>query len=217
MTPANIRQVSPETIPSSAKASPSILSIIILSPNSRDLIDWGSAPSDICDTWKSVPSWPAYEVSAAGQIRRISCTKGAVAGRVLRQLPNRKTLYLSVCVSAHSIQKRIDVHRLVALAFLGPQPSARHLVAHNDGSRTNNIVTNLRWATQAENLRDCRAHGTARIGSRNPMALVTELDVRAMRRMKAFGIPRKVIAEGYGIHPRSAFRILAGTSWEHVQ
>lgn len=177
----------------------------------------GSSATALCGTWKPVPGWPAYEVSASGYVRRCGRDKGASVDRVLRQLLNRKTGYLSVYLSARASQKRVDVHRLVALAFLGPQPSVRHLVAHNDGSRTNNVVTNLRWATQSENLRDCRAHGTALVGSRNPMAAVTELDVRAIRRMKAFGIPRAVIAEGYGLHLRSVFRILSGTSWEHVQ
>ena len=178
---------------------------------------YGSSATGSCGIWKAVPGWPSYEVSEYGHVRQIGHAKGASVGRVLIQLLNRKTGYLSVHLSEHSIRKRIDVHRLVVLAFLGPQPSARHLVAHNDGSRTNNIVTNLRWATQAENLRDCSQHGTVLLGSRNPMATVTELDVRAIRRMKAFGIPRAVIAEGYGIHLRSVFRILSGTNWGHVQ
>lgn len=180
---------------------------------------YNSAPpqSEQPTDWASVPGWPSYEISTCGQVRRHGPATGAVVGRVLRQLLNPKTGYRSVCLSAHSVQKRVDVHRLVAMTFLGPQPSARHLVAHNDGIRTNNCVTNLRWATQAENLSDCRAHGTALVGSRNPMAAITELDVRAIRRMKAFGIPRAVIADGYGIHLRSVFRILSGMSWEHVQ
>jgi len=180
---------------------------------------YNSGPSQSAQPmdWASVPGWPSYEVSTCGQVRRHGPATGAVVGRVLRQLLNPKTGYRSVCLSAHSVQKRVDVHRLVAMTFLGPQPSARHLVAHNDGIRTNNCVTNLRWATQAENLSDCRAHGTALVGSRNPMAAITELDVRAIRRMKAFGIPRAVIADGYGIHLRSVFRILSGMSWEHVQ
>ena len=105
----------------------------------------------------------------------------------------------------------------VALAFHGRPPSARHLVAHNDGNRTNNTSTNLRWATQAENVGDCRSHGTALIGSRNPSTYLTEIDIRAIRRMKAAGIPRPFIAAGYGLHKRSVFRILAKSSWGHVQ
>lgn len=167
--------------------------------------------------WRPIPDWPAYEASSDGHIRRVRRSAGAVAGRVLRPLLNKKTGYVSVCLCERSRSKRIDVHRLVALAFHGRSPSARHLVAHNDGDRTNNAADNLRWATQAENLGDCRAHGTALIGSRNPSSSITEIDVRAIRRMKATGIPRPVIADGYGLHKRSVFRILARTSWGHVQ
>ena len=167
--------------------------------------------------WRPIPDWASYEVSSDGRVRRVRQSKGVLAGRVLRPLLNNKTGYLSVCLCERPRTKRVDIHRLVALAFHGPAPSSRYVVAHNNGIRTNNTAENLRWATQAENLRDCRAHGTAMIGSRNPSSSISELDVLAIRRMKTFGIPRTVIAEGYGMHLRSIFRILSKTSWEHVQ
>jgi hypothetical protein len=167
--------------------------------------------------WRPVPDWPEYEVFSAGDVRRVGRASGAKPGRILRQLLNKGTGYYSVYLSSHANQKRIDVHRLVALAFLGHQPSSKHLVTHTAGSRSNNRVENLRWATQAENLQDCFAHGTALIGSKNPAALIMEIDVLAIRRMKAMGIPRPVIANGYGLHKRTVFAILAQTSWGHVQ
>jgi hypothetical protein len=167
--------------------------------------------------WRPIPDWPAYEVSSDGRVRRVRQSKGALSGRVLRPLLNKKTGYISVCLCERPRSNRIDVHRLVALAFIGHPPSPRHLVAHNDGDRINNTASNLRWATQAENLRDCRAHGTALIGSKNPSALISEVDVLAIRRMKVAGIPRPVIADGYGLHKRSVFKILANSSWRHVQ
>jgi hypothetical protein len=175
-----------------------------------------AAQGDIPE-WRAIPYWPAYEVSSDGQVRRVRQWKGALTGRLLRPLLNKKTGYLSVNLCQRPRSKRIDVHRLVAFAFLGDPPSPRHLVAHNDGSRTNNHAGNLRWATQSENLSDCRAHGTALVGSRNPATLISEVDVLAIRRMKVAGIPRPVIAEGYGMHKRSVFRILSSSSWEHVQ
>lgn len=175
------------------------------------------ASSDACSDWRSIPDWPEYQVSAAGAVRRVGSANGARVGLILRQLRNKKTGYFSVCLSRHSRQVRIDVHRLVAMTFLGPRPSVRHLVAHNDGSRINNHVGNLRWATQSENLLDCRNHGTALIGSRNPMSRLDDVDVKSIRRMKENGIPRAVIAEGFGLHKRSVFRILAGDNWGHVQ
>jgi len=129
--------------------------------------------------------------------------------KFLKPLLNKSTGYFAVCLSGQGRLQRIDIHRLVALTFLGSQPSPSHLVAHNDGVRTNNCVANLRWATQQENLSDMWRHGTTLTGSANPMCKLDEIDREAIRRMKLLGIPRTVIAEGYGVHKRTVFRVLA--------
>ena len=43
------------------------------------------------------------------------------------------------------------VHRLVALAFIGPPPTDKHEVNHIDGRKTNNFASNLEWVTRSEN------------------------------------------------------------------
>jgi hypothetical protein len=49
------------------------------------------------------------------------------------------------------------------------------------------------------------------------MSRLDVVDVKSIRRMKAVGIPRAVIAEGFGLHKRSVFRILSGDNWGHVR
>ena len=44
------------------------------------------------------------------------------------------------------------IHRIVATAFHGPQPSASHVVDHIDTNRQNNRAENLRWVTRLENI-----------------------------------------------------------------
>ena len=44
------------------------------------------------------------------------------------------------------------VHRIVATAFHGPQPTKDHVVDHIDTNRRNNRPENLRWVTRLENL-----------------------------------------------------------------
>ncbi|QRM91034.1 HNH endonuclease [Lacinutrix sp. WUR7] len=44
------------------------------------------------------------------------------------------------------------VHRIVATAFHGKQPSEKHVVDHIDTNRKNNRPENLRWVTRLENI-----------------------------------------------------------------
>ena len=51
---------------------------------------------------------------------------------------------------------------LVVLAFLGPPPFPGAHAAHFDGDKLNNRLSNLRWASPAENEADKRRHGRTR-------------------------------------------------------
>jgi hypothetical protein len=46
----------------------------------------------------------------------------------------------------------VVVHRIVATAFHGEQPSEKHIVDHIDTNRRNNRAENLRWITRLDNL-----------------------------------------------------------------
>jgi len=48
----------------------------------------------------------------------------------------------------------IPVHRIVATAFYGEQPSPHHVVDHLDTNRRNNRVENLKWVTRRENIEE---------------------------------------------------------------
>lgn len=46
----------------------------------------------------------------------------------------------------------VQVHRIVATAFLGVPPTPQHIVDHIDTNRQNNRPENLRWVTKLENI-----------------------------------------------------------------
>lgn len=57
------------------------------------------------------------------------------------------------------------IHRLIAEAFL-PNPQNKKEVDHIDGNRANNILSNIRWATRTENLRNENTHPNMRKGQK---------------------------------------------------
>ncbi len=59
--------------------------------------------------------------------------------------------YLNVTLHKPGIELKVFVHRLVAVAFLGPSTEERPFVNHKDGCRVHNHVENLEWCSKAEN------------------------------------------------------------------
>jgi len=76
------------------------------------------------------------------------------------------------------------VHRIVAIAFLGPPPSKQYVVDHINRDRTDNRIENLRWITNLDNLirhpgvrkRIINAYGSLDKFFENPSAPANELD-----------------------------------------
>lgn len=93
--------------------------------------------------WGKIVSWPEYSVSENGEVRRDKDNK------ILKQYP-QKSGYSYVWLNRGFGYKALPVHRLVAETFI-PNPENKPYVDHIDTNRSNNILSNLRWATEAEN------------------------------------------------------------------
>ncbi len=93
------------------------------------------------------------------------------------------------------------------------------MVAHNDGSRTNNCATNLRWATCLANLADRAGHGTELRGRRNGRAKLTEDAVAFIRanykpRHPEYGAAP--LAARFGVTDVAVIKAFKGTNWAHL-
>ena len=84
------------------------------------------------------------KISSAGRIKshtgRISTGFCGQSGYV----------YVNIKVKGH--RRNELLHRLVAVAFLGPPPTPHTQINHKDGNKSNNIAANLEYATASENL-----------------------------------------------------------------
>lgn len=102
---------------------------------------------------REVPGHPRYYVTNDGRVRGIKGwlkpTKQKPGGYMRFNSWNDKKL------------RSCLVHRAVALAYIGPQPTPQHVVTHLDQDHANNHVDNLRWATPSESntIRRSRANG----------------------------------------------------------
>jgi hypothetical protein len=171
------------------------------------------------EQWLPVPGYEGlYEVSSYGRVRRSSKSRMAPAGYLLK---GRFTWdgYLEYGLCKQQRYWWVKAHRIVALAFLGPRPFPNAHVAHFDGNKTNNHVSNLRWATPAENEADKKRHGRHRAGpcgERHHMAKLTPEQVKEMRRAALAGRTVKAIASLFGIPMLTAYDAIVGKTWRTV-
>lgn len=108
-------------------------------------------------TWLSVKNYEGlYEVSDKGDVqsieRTISDKNGVtrkVSGRMLKQAVSKRG-YKIVTLNKDGMQKTVNVHKLIADAFLGERPTGCE-IDHKDRNKTNNDVTNLRYVTPDTN------------------------------------------------------------------
>lgn len=113
------------------------------------------------EEWRSlkglVPCGDYYEVSNLGRVRSIdrwitykNGHKHFYKGKILKSNVNKSNGYESVILSLKGITKTLEIHRLVALAFV-PNPNNFLIVNHKDECKTNNSWLNLEWCTKSYN------------------------------------------------------------------
>jgi hypothetical protein len=137
------------------------------------------------ELWRDIPGYEGrYQASNLGRIRsldrRVPCAHGAtrlMRGRVLKPAGSKYDPHLSV-VLGHGRAGSL-VHKLVALAFLGPRPDGQE-VRHLDGDPLNNRADNLAYGTRTENLLDIY-----RAGGSRPGGLTAEQALGIYNRLKA--------------------------------
>jgi hypothetical protein len=109
--------------------------------NEEDLYDdedWVYLKDSVYDT---VSIYTKYQVSNYGRVR-------GWYKRILK--PNRCNKYESIKLTDGKKTRSWKIHRLVLMAFNVPNPENKAEVDHIDSDCRNNRLSNLRWATRAE-------------------------------------------------------------------
>lgn len=66
--------------------------------------------------------------------------------------------YATVTIRLNGIHKNVLLHRIVAQTYID-NPKNKKTVNHRDANKLNNIISNLEWATQKENVQHAMRMG----------------------------------------------------------
>lgn len=110
------------------------------------------------EVWRYIKGYEGlYQVSSIGNVRSLEREtrqgKGYYKreGKVLKPSIG-KDGYLRVHLSKDGKKSTVDVHRLVAIAFI-PNEEGLPCVNHKDENKTNNVIENLEWCSYSYNNR----------------------------------------------------------------
>lgn len=110
-----------------------------------------------------------YEVSNKGNI------KNAKFNKLMSQFTNANG-HVFCCLYENKKQYNPYVHRLMAEAFL-PNPNNYPVVNHKDGNKSNNVLENLEWALQSENV----THAYETVGNKGNQREIVQYDGSDMK------------------------------------
>lgn len=112
------------------------------------------------ERWLPVPGYEdLYEVSDLGRVRSFHRWGDGKRGDLRKLVTQKSSGHLQIALSGKDGRKKtFRVHQLVLLAFAGPCPDGLETL-HGDGNPANNVLTNLRYGTRAENHQDRLRHG----------------------------------------------------------
>lgn len=174
------------------------------------------------EIWKDIAGLEgSYQVSGLGRVKRI-----ARLGADGRRLPERimRTSFTSRGYVAVTLtisggrDQRFLVHRLVMIAFNGPPPAPypEYECCHQDGTKTNNILTNLYWGTDKQNSQDMVRHGRSCKGIKNPLAVLDDATVKRIADLRRAGDLIEEITAKTGAARSTISHIINGHTWTHV-
>lgn len=177
----------------------------------------------VCYRTLDFMGFPGYRVGDDGSVWSAWVSAGRDCGKGFRHIGTawkKRNLelvwtgYFRILIQPG--RKRMPVHRLVLLAFVGPRPEA-HECRHLNGKRDDNRLANLTWGTKTENDADKDRHGTRLLGERNSSSKLSKAQVLSIRsRYAAGGVTQKQLAAQHRVRQTTISMIVTRAVWRHV-
>lgn len=146
----------------------------------------------MAEIWKPVPSYPDYEASDHGRIRRTTPGRGTFVGKILATPPDSGG-YPTIGTRAHG---PLRVHVLVAEAFLGSIPPGGHVHHENENpgdARPSNLIIKPSALAHLQEHRKSET-GKRRYGEDNSLILCACGCGRSFPKYDALNRPRRYVS-----------------------
>lgn len=171
---------------------------------------------------RECPSYPGYSITVDGHVfthrKRFGLGKGNGGGVVIdpkycREMKPYKGHggYIYVSISLPQGQRSVGIHLLLLDAYVGPRPNGLE-TRHLDGNPENYSLANICYGTRKANASDRVRHGRQR-----GTEILTEAEVRKIRRLRANGATFVAIAKRYGISETCAAYAAKGKTYARVE
>lgn len=149
------------------------------------------------EEWKDIPSTDGiYQASSLGRIRKVKrITKQTPS--FLSQCGSAGGTYLKCCLNIRGTKRFVDVHRLVAEAFIGIPEGM--VVNHIDFDTRNNKLSNLEVVTIKQNIHHTYRAGRHMHGERHVWRKICPKAAKRIAELRETGISQQKIAEIMGI------------------
>jgi hypothetical protein len=170
--------------------------------------------------WKDIKGYEGlYAVNINGDIKSYAKTdrKGALREERILKPQKDSNGYTRVYLIRNGQGKRFKRHRIVAQAFI-PNPLNKKEVNHKNGIKSDNVLSNLEWATPLENTRHAWETGLIKreCGERCNASKLKEEDVLNIRKNVCNGANRNLISKEYGIALTTISAIILRKTWKHI-
>lgn len=172
------------------------------------------------EEWRDVAGFEGhYQISNLGRVRSLPRRKktkigtlAATRGRILKQ--GHRNGQRAVYLTRRGKKTSINIHKLVAAAFIGPSPPGMGVLHRND-DHDDNGVGNLYFGTQTQNMKDRDLNGGTVRGEQVGRAKLTAEQVLHIVELRP-SMTLHALAKRFGVSHTAVEAILGGASWRHV-
>lgn len=173
--------------------------------------------------YRIVPGFPDYRAGNDGTVwSKGPNTRNAIEVDGWHELKGGtdKDGYRKIILCNAGKRKYMRISAVVLKTFKGPPPKNMRnpTAAHQNGVRLDNRLSNLKWASQKDNISDKAKHGTAQVGEKHPQCRLTEKKIKAMKDMRAkTGKTWQKIADAFGEKLVTVYAACVGNNWKHIR